>query len=127
MLSLDILGEKKYIPQVSYMLVFKLTTGEFKRTSTGFFLLVYCVMSSQKKEAMGLSRLCGFSLSLHMGLVTAAGMALHVRGNAQARNTQPSKSPHFPDTAGLLHRLLADPLWKKILGAEFLFWYMQPS
>lgn len=39
----------KCIPQVSYVFVFKLTTGEFKSTSTGFFVLVYCVMSSQKK------------------------------------------------------------------------------
>ena len=106
---------------------FKLTPGEFKSTSTGFFLLMYCAMSSQKKEEVGLSRLHGFSLSLRMGLVTAAGIALHVWGNTQARNTQPSKSLCFPDAAGLLHRLWADPLWKKILGAEFLFWYMQPS
>lgn len=49
MLLLDILGEMKCIPQVSYVLVFKLTPGEFKSTSTGFFLLVYFVMSSQKK------------------------------------------------------------------------------
>lgn len=40
----------KCISQVSYVLVFKLTTGEFKSTSTGFFLLVYFVMSSQKKR-----------------------------------------------------------------------------
>lgn len=126
MLSLDILGEMKCIPQVSYVFVFKLTTGEFKSTSTGFFVLVYCVMSSQKKGGE-LSRLHGFSLSLHMGLVTAAGMALHVRGNTQTRNTQPSKSPRFPDTARLLHRLWADSLWMKILGAKCLFWYMQLS